>query len=88
MQLYVIKCDQKNKLMEYLSSQHIGAYLHYPLAVHQHTAYAGRFRGGDNLPLKNRFYRGNFTIPMYPEISNDSVEHIISTVQNWFLEDN
>jgi glycosyltransferase involved in cell wall biosynthesis len=25
---------------------------------------------------------------MYPELSNDAVEHIISTVQNWFREKN
>ena len=46
MHLYVIECDRRNELMEYLRSHQIGASLHYPLAVHQHAAYANRIRGG------------------------------------------
>ena len=46
MHLYVIEYDRRNELMEYLRSHQIGASLHYPLAVHQHTAYADRIRGG------------------------------------------
>ena len=88
MHLYVIECDRRNELMHYLRSNQIGASLHYPLAVHQHAAYANRIRGGNNLPFTDHFYQRNLTLPMYPELSNDAVEHIISTVQNWFRENN
>ena len=88
MHLYVIECDQRNELMEFLRSHQIGASLHYPLAVHQHAAYAHRIRGWNNLPVTDQFYQRNLTLPMYPELSNDAVEHIISTVQNWFMENN
>jgi len=88
MHLYVIECDRRNELMEYLRSQQIGASLHYPLAVHQHAAYANRIRGWENLPVTDHFYQRNLTLPMYPELSNDAVEYIISTVQNWFREKN
>ena len=84
MHLYVIECDRRNDFLAYLRSHQIGANLHYPLAVHQHAAYANRIRGGDSLPVTDQFYRRNLTLPMYPELSNDAVEHIISTVQNWF----
>jgi dTDP-4-amino-4,6-dideoxygalactose transaminase len=86
MHLYVIECDRRNELMEHLRSHQIGASQHYPLAVHQHAAYANRIRGGDDLPVTEYFYKKNLTLPMYPELSNDAVEHIISTVQNWFME--
>ena len=88
MHLYVIECDRRNELMEYLRSHQIGASLHYPLAVHQHPAYADRIRGGDALPVTEQFYQRNLTLPMFPELSNDAVEHIISTVQDWFRENN
>ena len=89
MHLYVIECDRRNELMEFLRSKQIGASLHYPLlAVHQHRAYAHRIRGRDNLPVTDQFYQRNLTLPMYPELSNEAVEHIISTVQNWFRENN
>ena len=44
MHLYVIEYDRRDELMEYLRSHQIGASLHYPLAVHQHAAYAHRIR--------------------------------------------
>lgn len=87
MHLYVIECDRRNELMKYLRSHQIGASLHYPLAVHQQTAYAHRIRGGDNLPVTDQFYEKNLTLPMYPELSNDTVGHIISMVQKWFREE-
>ena len=86
MHLYVIECDRRNEFLEYLRSHLIGASLHYPLAVHQHPAYAHRIRGGDNLPVTDQFYQKNLTLPMYPELSNDAVRHIISIVQTWFKE--
>ena len=88
MHLYVIEYDRRNELMEHLRSHQIGASLHYPLAVHQHTAYAKRIRGWENLQVTNQFYQKNLTLPMYPELSNDAVEHIFLTVQNWFREKN
>ena len=88
MHLYVIECDRRNELMEYLRSHQIGASLHYPLAVHQHAAYANRIRSWEKLPVTDQFYQRNLTLPMYPELSNDAVEYIISTVQNWFREKN
>ena len=88
MHLYVIEYDRRNELMEHLRSHQIGASLHYPLAVHQHAAYANRIRGWENLPVTDQFYQRNLTLPMYPELPNDSVDHIISMVQNWFQEKN
>ena len=88
MHLYVIECDRRNELMKYLRSHQIGASLHYPLAVHQHAAYAHRIRGWQNLPVTDIFYQRNLTLPMYPELSIDAVEHIISMFQNWFLKKN
>jgi dTDP-4-amino-4,6-dideoxygalactose transaminase len=88
MHLYVIEYDRRNELMEHLRSHQIGASLHYPLAVHQHPAYADRISGGDALPVTEQFYQRNLTLPMFPELPNDAVEHIISTIQNWFREKN
>jgi dTDP-4-amino-4,6-dideoxygalactose transaminase len=88
MHLYVIEYVRRNELMKYLRSYQIGASLHYPKAVHQHAAYTNRIRGWDNLPVTEQFYQRNLTLPMYPELSNNAVEHIISAVQNWFQEKN
>jgi dTDP-4-amino-4,6-dideoxygalactose transaminase len=84
MHLYVIESDRRNELMEHLRSHQVGASLHYPLAVHQHAAYAHRISGGDTLPVTDLFYQKNLTLPMYPELSNNEVERVIRAVKRFF----
>jgi dTDP-4-amino-4,6-dideoxygalactose transaminase len=54
------------------------------MAVHQHAAYAHRVSGGDNLPVTEQFYQRNLTLPMYPELADDSIELIITAVRGFF----
>jgi dTDP-4-amino-4,6-dideoxygalactose transaminase len=84
MHLYVITCEQRDELLKHLRSKGVGAGLHYPLAVHQHAAYANRIRGGNDLPITEQFYQKNLTLPMFPQLSEAKVEHIISAVISWF----
>jgi len=84
MHLYVIECERRDELLEYLRSKNVGASLHYPLAGHQHAAYANRIRGGDDVPMTEIFYRKNLTLPIFPQLSDENVDHIISTVLSWF----
>ena len=84
MHLYVIECERRDELLEYLRSKGIGASLHYALAVHQHAAYANRVRGGDDLPVTEHFYQKNLTLPMFPELTDYYIEKVISTVQKFF----
>ena len=84
MHLYVIECDQRDELMEYLRSVQIGASLHYPKAVHQHTAYKNRIHGWNNLIVTDKFYQRNLTLPMFPELSAGKVDKIVSAVTSFF----
>jgi len=86
MHLYVIECDRRDELMEYLRSHKIGASLHYPLAVHQHTAFAQRIGGWDDLPVTDQFYKRNITLPMYPELSNNAVQRVIDAIRDFFQD--
>ena len=79
---------EENELMEYLRSHQIGASLHYPWRFINTPPMPIESEAGNNLPVTDQFYQRNLTLPMYPELSNDAVEHIISTVQNWFREKN
>ena len=84
MHLYVIECERRNELLKHLRSKGVGASLHYPLAVHQHAAYANRIRGGDDLPMTEHFYQKNLTLPMFPELTDYYIEKVISTVKKFF----
>ncbi|MBH45192.1 MAG: erythromycin biosynthesis sensory transduction protein eryC1 [Flavobacteriaceae bacterium] len=84
MHLYVIECENRDSLMDFLKENRIGTSLHYPLPVHQHLAYANRIRGLDDLNKTESFYKKNLTLPLYPELSPNSVEKVIECVTKWF----
>ena len=84
MHLYVIECDERDKLLNHLHERGIGASLHYPLPVHRHQAYEGKIRGADDLPNTEAFYDRNLTLPLFPELQKESVEKIGSEIQTWF----
>ena len=87
MHLYVIECDRRQELMEYLRANQIGASLHYPLAVHQHAAYACRVDGYDDLQNTEAFYLKNLSLPLYPELEEWQLNKIIKSVNNFFNDD-
>jgi len=88
MHLYVIECERRDELLKHLRDKGVGASLHYPLAVHQHTAYANRIRGGTELPMTEQFYQKNLTLPMFPQLSEEKLEHVTSSLTSWFKNGN
>ena len=86
MHLYVIECEDRDELMNHLRQKGIGASLHYPLPVHLHTAYNGRLRGSDDLPVTDAFYKRHLTLPMFPELPKESVNLITKCTRDWFAK--
>jgi len=86
MHLYVVECEDRDGLMNYLRKKKIGANLHYPLPVHRHTAYGGRLRGSDDLPATDDFYKRHLTLPMFPELPEESVDWITRCTRDWFAK--
>ena len=85
MHLYVIECEKRNNILTHLRENGIGTSLHYPLAVHQHRAYAGRIRGyDDRLATTEQFYKKHLTLPIFPELSSHSVDKVVAEVLNFF----
>lgn len=84
MHLYVIECEKRSELLNCLREQGVGASLHYPLAVHQHSAYSKRLRGSNDLARTEKFYQRHLTLPMFPELSADMLAKIISSVNEFF----
>jgi dTDP-4-amino-4,6-dideoxygalactose transaminase len=84
MHLFVIECDRRDELLTHLRNSGVGASLHYPLPVHLHAAYSRRIRGSEDLPTTEMFYKNHLTLPMFPELSEDAIENIISRVYKFF----
>jgi dTDP-4-amino-4,6-dideoxygalactose transaminase len=83
MHLYVIECEEREKLREYLNDRGIGTAVHYPLAIHQQPAYLGRIKGCGSLANTERLYKIILSLPMYPELDDAQVERVFNALNAW-----
>ena len=84
MHLFVIECEKRDDLLSYLNESGVGASLHYALPVHRQKGYENRIRGCNDLIHTEAFYKRNLTLPMFPELSQDAIEQIVSCIREWF----
>ncbi len=84
--LYVVACLQRDALMAYLAEHQIGCAVHYPTPVHRQHGYADRVilpPGG--LPMTERICQQILSLPIYPELSDSDVDHVIAAVRSFFV---
>lgn len=81
MHLFVVECDERDRLRSYLKQNGVDTGLHYTQAIHQQPAYLGRLRGGENLPNTENLYRRIVSLPIYPELEKQDIEHICSLLR-------
>ena len=82
---YVVRSRQRDKLKEYLKSNSIGSLIHYPIPIHLQPAYKSRLKienGG--LPYTEQVCREILSLPIYPQMKEEEILHVINTILNFF----
>ena len=81
---YVLETPERDLLRKFLESRGIGTGIYYPLPLHQHEAWKARNLPGYSLPEAERYCRENFAIPVFAELADEEVNHIISAVHEYY----
>lgn len=80
---YVIKCENREELINYLDSKGIGTIIHYPIPPHLSEAY--RYLGykkGD-LPITEQLADTVLSLPMYNGMTVEEQDYIIDAVNQF-----
>jgi hypothetical protein len=78
---YVVRCAQRDPLRETLRRRGVNTNIHYPVPVHLQPAYRGRVAlGPSGLPRSERAAREVLSLPMYPQLSDAQIEHVLAAV--------
>jgi hypothetical protein len=79
---YVIRHPDRDALQARLKQAGIGTNVHYPVPVHLQPAYAGRITTGPGgLPETEAAAREVLSLPMHPELSDESVAAVIGALR-------
>jgi dTDP-4-amino-4,6-dideoxygalactose transaminase len=82
---YVIRLAERDALRDWLRAAGIGTGVHYPVPVHLQPAYRGRLIAGPSgLGVTERAARQILSLPMYPQLSEEMTDRIITQIQGFF----
>jgi dTDP-4-amino-4,6-dideoxygalactose transaminase len=84
--LFVILHPDRQRVLDELHERGIGAGVHYPLACHQQVALAGRWRGAaGGLTVTERLAATCLSLPLYPELGADQVDHVLEVLDAFVM---
>ena len=80
---FIIQSEERNKLKEYLASKGVDTKIHYPLPIHYQEAAKGLgYKKGD-FPVTEKQAETILSIPVYPELTDEQVDYIVTEVRNF-----
>src|SRR5437870_3700946 len=86
--LYVIEtksAEHRDPLLNFLNAAGIDAKCHYPIAIHQQEGYpwGKQARIAGAIPNSERNAACCVSLPMFPELTGEEVDHVIGKVLEW-----
>ncbi len=79
--LYVVTSPDRDALHQHLTTRGVASAVHYPIADHRQPVYTDNPQ--PDLPVTDQLTRTILTLPCYPEMTDDQVDHVIASVNAW-----
>ena len=80
---YVIKCEERDRLIEYLNEKEIGTIIHYPIPPHLSEAYQYLGYKEGSFPITEHLANTVLSIPMYNGMSEEEQTFVIEALNNF-----
>jgi dTDP-4-amino-4,6-dideoxygalactose transaminase len=75
--LYVVEDSERDALRADLAQRGVATAVHYPLAVHQQSAYRGRIRTSSSMAVTEDAVQRILSLPMYPELPEAYLAQVV-----------
>ena len=81
---FVIKCERRDELAEYLRNNGVETKMHYPILLHQQPASANLHGNESEYPVAERLNKLQLSLPIFPEMSDDEVNFVIHKIVSFY----
>ena len=82
---YCIRVERRDQLRHWLAEHGVGTEIYYPLALHMQQCFAYLGHAPDDFPEALRATRETLALPIYPELSESQLQHVVDTIAALFL---
>jgi dTDP-4-amino-4,6-dideoxygalactose transaminase len=80
---FTVLHPRRDALREHLSGLGIGTDLIYPVPLHLQPCFAGLGKGKGTLPVSERVCSDCVSLPIFPELSDEQVRHVVESVNSF-----
>lgn len=81
--LFVIRCEQRDRLESWLAENNVGTTIHYPIPIHLQRCYEDmKFKERD-FPIAERLSGTIISIPMFYGITKEEMDYVISVLNRF-----
>lgn len=81
---FVIRCNERDRLIEYLNEKGIGTIIHYPIPPHLAEAYQYLGHKEGNFPITENYAKTVLSIPMYNGMTDEEQTYVIDALNNFY----
>jgi len=82
---FVIRCEKRDELRDFLRDKGIQCGIHYPIPIHLQPLYTSTFGYAEGmLPRSERMARECLSLPMHPFLTDDDIEYVSEQVISFF----
>ena len=83
-QTYVIQCDRRDDLQQYLRSNGVEAIVHYPVPIHRQPAAQSLGYGPDDFPVVSQQAERILSLPLYPGLTTANQDRVIELITGFY----
>lgn len=80
---FVIRCGERDRLMEYLNNRGIGTIIHYPVPPHLSEAYGYLGKSKGDLPITEKYADTVLSLPLYNGMTEEEQNAVISALNDF-----
>lgn len=79
--IFAIRCEQRDRLKEYLEQEGIMTVCHYPIPIYQQEAYQNIITG--EYPISQLISKQEISLPMYYGMTDEEINYVIKKVNDF-----
>jgi dTDP-4-amino-4,6-dideoxygalactose transaminase len=81
--LYVARVPDRGSFQEHLQTHGIATLIHYPVPIHRQPAYGEFLPQAEFLPVTDEEAPRLVSLPIYPEMTDAQIKHVVDAVRSW-----
>lgn len=78
--VFAVRCQERDRLQNYLEEAGIMTNKHYPIPIHKQLAYKGIISDSIELPIAEEIAETELSIPMYYGMNDEEIEYVIEKI--------